>query len=362
MHFGGILRKRRYICRLVLLLIVIISFSDLLLWLSYQDGRAIKWDFSSQHKLTFQEIGLNKCPACFGINLSICHKLLGGGVTVKSNTPWSEERIKGVSYGLWGAVKQRVVLKTLGTSSELTAFDNEICRGVGKDSNCKISQEAWDSDVLVPKPPLQDAVRKYFDCPSTRFLEKIESVYGQETPGQLSLVETIHLITGLHLNPELLLLQIFRQEEGWPFPRFYGVCGRIMVVEDSGPPISSFLEESWDVRAQIAVNLITLAHQLSSALDDWALYIADPAPGNFGVSDSGKVTLLDLEHLVVVDLSEKLMTNPNLVTAASQIACHSAQVTCAQVEVGIITTMRYAKESWQGHQGDKVFFTTHLLP
>ena len=95
---------------------------------------------------------------------------------------------------------------------------------------------------------------------------------------------------------------MFSKEDGWPFPTFYGACGRVIVVENGGKNLKSFLNKPWPVRAKIALDLINLAHKLGSGdLGDWVLYLGDPSTENFGVNDNGEVGLLDIEHIIVAD-------------------------------------------------------------
>lgn len=97
-------------------------------------------------------------------------------------------------------------------------------------------------------------------------------------------------------------MQIFPKEDGWPFPTFYGACGRVIVVENGGKNLKSFKNKPWPVRAKIALNLIKLAHKLGSGeLEDWVLYLGDPSEENFGVNEKGEVVVLDVEHILVTD-------------------------------------------------------------
>lgn len=110
----------------------------------------------------------------------------------------------------------------------------------------------------------------------------------------------------------LFAYEIFPSEEGWPFPKYHGACGRIIVVEDSGKSLNQFLSHPWTVRAQLAINLLKIAQQLTSNKQDWGLYMLDASLTNFAVSDDGTVKLIDVEHLIVVDLttvSSKLLVN-----------------------------------------------------
>lgn len=41
---------------------------------------------------------------------------------------------------------------------------------------------------------------------------------------------------------------MFRQENGWPFPKFYGSCGRIIVESNEGKTIDQFFNRPFSTR------------------------------------------------------------------------------------------------------------------
>ena len=101
----------------------------------------------------------------------------------------------------------------------------------------------------------------------------------------------------------LSFFKVFRSEKGWPFPKFYGACGRAIIMEDAGLPLDSFLSHPWLERAELALAVIKIAKQLTSNLDYWGLYLTEIALDNFAVSN-GIVRLEDASHILVVDLLE----------------------------------------------------------
>lgn len=126
------------------------------------------------------------------------------------------------------------------------------------------------------------------------------------------------------LNPEPLLAQILptsvRGSEFWP--GYLGACGRLAVFEDMGnpfQPLAQFLLKeghlysSWDIRAELALQLIRLTTLLTKNDLGLSFYLTDWAPENFavlvneskrlGTPGSLKVSLIDLEHLIVVNTS-----------------------------------------------------------
>merc|ERR550517_2256723 len=110
-----------------------------------------------------------------------------------------------------------------------------------------------------------------------------------------------HLFLTL-LNPEPLLAQILPHSDFWP--TYLGACGRIAVFEDMGEPLKDYVASSWRTRAELALSLIRLAKLLTKNELGLSFYLTDWAPENFAVAtDSMKVSLVDLEHLIVVNTS-----------------------------------------------------------
>ena len=55
------------------------------------------------------------------------------------------------------------------------------------------------------------------------------------------------------------------------------------------------------LQADLAYQIMKMADRLSNADGDFALYWTDLDYENLAVDGSGKVTLIDMEHIVVVD-------------------------------------------------------------
>ena len=51
-------------------------------------------------------------------------------------------------------------------------------------------------------------------------------------------------------------------QEAFHGSKFYGACGRVVVLKYEGIPVSDLLEAPWDVRVDLAVSLLGLVGQL----------------------------------------------------------------------------------------------------
>ena len=135
--------------------------------------------------------------------------------------------------------------------------------------------------------------------------------------------------------------KVFPPESGWPFPKFYGTCGRVIVVEDAGPTLDAYLDKSWGTRVHLALSVLQLARQLTLNTDGWALYLTDPSMENFAVDKDLDVKVVDLEHVIVVDL----WSLPVQHSSGTQLQFHS-YLTKLSLEGRTVTT-KYSKDTLQ---------------
>ena len=97
--------------------------------------------------LTNEEIGIDRCPVCFGRNKSICEGILEStvklrrkkGITIGNDKDWKPR-----AQGLWN--KERICIKHVGNASEFYKLDNELCSLIGKiNAPCEVQDIAWKS-------------------------------------------------------------------------------------------------------------------------------------------------------------------------------------------------------------------------
>ncbi|XP_038839662.1 divergent protein kinase domain 2A isoform X2 [Salvelinus namaycush] len=106
----------------------------------------------------------------------------------------------------------------------------------------------------------------------------------------------------LAFNPEPLVLQSFPSDEGWPFAKYLGACGRVVAVNYVGEELWSFYNAPWDKRVDLARQLMDIAEQLTNNDFEFALYLLDVSFDNFAVGPrDGKVIVVDGENVLVAD-------------------------------------------------------------
>ena len=111
-----------------------------------------------------------------------------------------------------------------------------------------------------------------------------------------------HALTLLLVNPEPLIFSAFPEEEGFPFARYLGACGRAAVFRHEGPMLGEFHSARWEKRVQLARQILQAAFLLTRNRHSFALYLTDWSADNFAVGPSdGRLRLVDGEGFVVVD-------------------------------------------------------------
>lgn len=93
----------------------------------------------------------------------------------------------------------------------------------------------------------------------------------------------------------------FTKEEDWPFPQYYGSCGRTAVFENTGQRLTDFYFKDWMTRVKLSRQLLQMAFKFTNNKDKIALYLTDWSSDNFAVDQFGTLTLIDGENIILVD-------------------------------------------------------------
>ncbi|XP_038049996.1 divergent protein kinase domain 2A-like [Patiria miniata] len=254
-------------------------------------------------------VGVDKCPACYGT--SMCHEFNHGHLSLSS---YSRMRfldivnVKNVYFGWHNEKNIDVILKRLGHDTELASFDANLCKNAGAGQDCDVAKSIFQTKFsrvlettsleVAHVEGLSDVVR----CPSERLLERILMMYRDHVPGQsLSKDHKLMLMTMLSVNPEPIIYTIFPHSEGWPFPQYYGACGRLIVEEYVGKTLGSYFHSDWSTRLDLAYQVMKIAEQLTNNDLEYALYMTDVSFDNFAVNKDGRVLVIDAENIIVVD-------------------------------------------------------------
>uniref|UniRef100_A0A670I0H4 Divergent protein kinase domain 2B n=1 Tax=Podarcis muralis TaxID=64176 RepID=A0A670I0H4_PODMU len=99
------------------------------------------------------------------------------------------------------------------------------------------------------------------------------------------------------------LKRIFPGAEGWPFPKYLGSCGRL-IVTTSTRPLKEFYGSSSDVAADLALQLLAIINSMRNNDLNYLFYFTHVDAGTFGVFNSGHLFIRDASTLGVIDKQE----------------------------------------------------------
>ncbi|KAL8190443.1 UNVERIFIED_CONTAM: hypothetical protein K2H54_054162 [Gekko kuhli] len=98
-------------------------------------------------------------------------------------------------------------------------------------------------------------------------------------------------------------LQIFPEAEGWPFPKYLGSCGRL-IVSTSTRPLKEFYSVSPDVAADLALQLLAVIDSMMNNDLNYYFYFTHVDADTFGVFTNGYLFIRDASRLGIIDMQE----------------------------------------------------------
>lgn len=84
-------------------------------------------------------------------------------------------------------------------------------------------------------------------------------------------------------------------------PKYFGACGRIIIEEYVGPPLTDHYDKPWIQRAKIASSLLNAAYTFTFENKNFGFYLTDVSPDNIAIDHNDVAKFIDLENIIVVD-------------------------------------------------------------
>jgi len=111
--------------------------------------------------------------------------------------------------------------------------------------------------------------------------------------------------------PIYLEQKAFTAEDGWPFAKYVGACGRFVVEEYVGPSLSDWLPSASSMdKIDAALQLLLMAELLTVGKSEFAMYWTDWSLFNIAVDQQHRLKIVDTENIIVVDLQKILKDRP----------------------------------------------------
>ncbi|XP_053165353.1 divergent protein kinase domain 2B isoform X2 [Hemicordylus capensis] len=210
-----------------------------------------------------------------------------------------------------------VDISRLTTKYQHDQSDKRICTSLTHAKSCSIEQALWKTErfqkLLKAKrltPILVQGLRTpMLRCPSQRLLDRIVRRYA-EVPDAGSIYmehftdrDKLRLLYTLSVNSHPIILQIFPGAEGWPFPKYVGSCGRL-IVTTSSRPLKDFYGSSLEVAADLALQLLAVLDSMRNNDLNYFFYFTHVDAGTFGIFNNGHLFIRDASTLGVIDKQE----------------------------------------------------------
>ncbi|XP_016914311.2 divergent protein kinase domain 2A [Apis cerana] len=252
---------------------------------------------------------LHKCPLCFGT--SACNYIHEIDITFHDFYSVFSYffGVKNVFFGSFN--KNRVVLKKLAKNFELDEFDRIVCENKNISHICTINTKDVDDNIninfhkFIEKEVNLNFIKNNFNglklCPTIQHLDNfLKDVYRNKKDIPKKIFD-INIWTLIVLNPEPLFLQILSADKDWPVPKYFGACGRIVIEEYIGLPLTAYYNEPWLHRAKIASSLLDAAYKFTYKSKNFGFYLTDISADNIAIDMNNNAKFVDLENIIVVD-------------------------------------------------------------
>ncbi|XP_012155146.1 uncharacterized protein LOC101461301 [Ceratitis capitata] len=106
----------------------------------------------------------------------------------------------------------------------------------------------------------------------------------------------------LLLTNAQLILHSHLEEQGFPVPRSYGLCGYTLYQEHVGDTLEVFKNANFDIKLRIAKQLLEAALKFTNGFRDYHIYITDLTADNLVYNvERDKLYFIDLNTAYIVD-------------------------------------------------------------
>lgn len=246
---------------------------------------------------------LEKCPACYGN--SACGFVKD--IELEYRDPGTLlSYFTGTRNVFRGSLAdKRFVIKKLADDAELRDFDRRICQTDSSEPCVNINASNEDLYGFIKKTVSldfgEDDLSRLRICPSTnRLMTLLNRAYSDK--GNFDGNELLfNAWTIVSINPEPIMLQVLSVEDGWPVPKYFGACGRVIVEDYVGPTLNNYFYAAWPVRLKIAFSLLDAAYKFTFQDREFGFYLTDVSADNVAVDSNDSAVFVDLENVIVVD-------------------------------------------------------------
>ncbi|CAD5123752.1 DgyrCDS12066 [Dimorphilus gyrociliatus] len=231
----------------------------------------------------------DKCDACYGDNF--CNHVMKGSIVMDIPHKATAMSSKGAYVGQWEG--KSIVVKTGAGTDRFMMFDRYSCNTVFQTPDCDVTSSISnisniDIDIIRNlQVKIHGRPLPFSYCSSNDLLNELVAGYSRYPINRA----TNFLFTSLVINPEFAFLNFFTKNHNLPFPRNYGSCGRVSIIERNGSPLETFLDNPFKERAEIAFHILKSLKSLINDQDRWSLSYLDLSYENILYNEKSKSIL-----------------------------------------------------------------------
>ncbi|XP_041066595.1 divergent protein kinase domain 2B [Carcharodon carcharias] len=266
-------------------------------------------------------LGLDKCNACVGT--SLCRKFFKEEIRFENwlsadlKLPPSHRKTYFANYSADAESWKPVVISRLQSKYQNELSDRKICISASKKVKCSIENvlrgterfQKWMTADRLTAELVQSLPSPLLRCPSQRLLDRIIRRYAEVRDSGSVLMRhftdrnKLRLLYTLSVNTHPIILQLFPGAEGWPFVRYFGSCGRVIVTPWINP-IREFYNASLEIAADIAHQLLQITHSLRNNDLNYFFYYTSIHDDMFGTFEDGRLYITDTSTIGIIDKQE----------------------------------------------------------
>ncbi|KAJ1119125.1 hypothetical protein NDU88_007311 [Pleurodeles waltl] len=266
-------------------------------------------------------LGLDKCNACIGT--SMCKKFFKDEIRFEN---WLCPRLKLPSdylqsysgnYTDDSESWRQVEISRLMSKHQHDLSDKRICASISKIKSCSIEQvlmkterfRKWSLAKRLTPDLVQGLPSPILRCPSQRLLDRIVRRYAEVLDAGSVFMDhftdrdKMRLLYTLSINAHPIVLQIFPGSEGWPFPKYLGACGRL-IVSTSTIPLKEFYNSTAEVAADLGYQLLRIIKSMRSNDMNYLFYFTHIEKDTFGVFSDGRLFIKNSSTVGIIDMQE----------------------------------------------------------
>ncbi|CAF0829925.1 unnamed protein product [Didymodactylos carnosus] len=203
-------------------------------------------------------------------------------------------------------------------------------------NKCTVENLGYES-TMPNDLQIKYALATILPCPSIELLYSFKDAFLQST-GLAPDEDMLALLTTSHINIEPIVLAIFGSHH-FPFPKYYGACGRLAMVSFEGNNLVSYINSPFPFRVHLVRELLQTMYDLNNAHPELIIYYPDINLENFVYNETEKkVKVIDLEYIVVVEKHKVKMQEIDEKTESSIVEQAECGESCTEYSAATFCT------------------------